>query len=382
MFKLKPIVLSVTCVFIAGGCASLNSSNEQKLSVEPVTHVSHSASNPAAMFQLGRFYQGQLRHELAIDAYRKALQQAPNLVEAHNALGVIHAQQGRYNDAVTELEAAIAIAPDAAHLHNNLGYAYLLAGKDAEAVTVLEKAQRLDPPNERVKANLRIAYERTGNQRQAVELARTSDKLRDTKDVGAASGAIGAAESSDARVAEKEPTPSSSALQLVTVAPNVFEIKQKPDSDEGRSLPRFEHSRAGFRRDDGEVLATKARPEPSRRAAPTSPKKFFGLEVSNGNGVTGMARQVAGFIKHIGIATSARLTNDKPFIRQATQIEYRHGFQLEASGINSRLPNPVPLVQVDRLREDINVRLVLGRDLANDVALFNTPAGPAQVASR
>lgn len=373
MFKLKPIVLSVTCVFIAGGCASLNSSNEQKLSVEPVTHVSHSVGNPAAMFQLGRFYQGQLRHELAIDAYRKALQQAPNLVEAHNALGVIHAQLGRYNDAVTELEAAIALAPDAAHLHNNLGYAYLLAGKDAEAVTVLEKAQRLDPANERVKANLRIAYERTGNQQQAVELARTSDKLRDAKDVGAASGAIGAAESSGARVAEKAPTPSSSALQLVTVAPNVLEIKQKPDSDEGRSLPRFEHSRAGFRR-DGEVLAVKA--------APTSPKKFFGLEVSNGNGVTGMARRVAGFMKHIGIATTARLTNDKPFIRQATQIEYRHGFQLEASGINSRLPKPVPLVQVDRLREDINVRLVLGRDLANDVALFNAPADPAQLASR
>jgi hypothetical protein len=42
----------------------------------------------------------------------------------------------------------------------------------------------------------------------------------------------------------------------------------------------------------------------------------------------------------------------------------------------------VPLVQVDRLREDINVRLVLGRDLANDVALFNAPADPAQLASR
>jgi len=341
MFKLKPIVVSVTCVFIAGGCASLNSPDKRAMSVKPVTHVRHSGGNPGAMYQLGRFFQGQSRHELAIDAYREALEQAPNLIEADNALGVIYAQQGRYNDAVTELEAAIALAPGAAHLHNNLGYAYLLAGKNAEAVAALEQANRLDPANKRAIANLRLAYDRTGNQQKVPELERAVE--------------IKTAASASDLVAEQEPAQSSSALQLVTVAPNVYEIKQP--------TPRI---RVG--------AASAANTEQ------VSAKTPFGLEVSNGNGVAGMARRVAGFLRQSAIGR-ARLTNEKPFTRQATQIEYRHGFQQEASGVNSWLPRPAPLVQVDRLREGINVRLVLGKDLSGDVASFSAPTRPAQVAS-
>jgi hypothetical protein len=104
------------------------------------------------------------------------------------------------------------------------------------------------------------------------------------------------------------------------------------------------------------------------------------LEVSNGNGVTGMARKIDGLLQAIGLA-KARLTNQKPFTQQLTEIQYRDGHVSAAASLSTRLPNRPAIVRDSRLRADIDLRLVLGRDLPSDVALVEPAADGARWAA-
>ena len=95
-----------------------------------------------------------------------------------------------------------------------------------------------------------------------------------------------------------------------------------------------------------------------------------GLEVSNGNGVTGMARRIDGLLQAVGLPKS-RLTNQKPFTQRTTEIRYRGGHEAAAAALSARFPSRPALVRDDRLRADIDVRLVLGKDLPAAVALVD-----------
>ena len=93
-----------------------------------------------------------------------------------------------------------------------------------------------------------------------------------------------------------------------------------------------------------------------------------GLEVSNGNGVAGMARRIDGLLQGVGLPKS-RLTNQKPFTQRFTEIHYRGGYEAAAGALSARFPSRPALVRDNRLRADIDVRLVLGKDLPTAVAL-------------
>jgi hypothetical protein len=94
------------------------------------------------------------------------------------------------------------------------------------------------------------------------------------------------------------------------------------------------------------------------------------LEVSNGNGTTGMARKVATYLRESGYA-KARLTNQKPYTVQTTQIQYRYGHQADAEQLRASLPSPAAMVQNNNLRDDINLRVLLGKDLVQHTVYFN-----------
>jgi len=113
----------------------------------------------------------------------------------------------------------------------------------------------------------------------------------------------------------------------------------------------------------------------ARTAVPASPAaKPFRIEVSNGNGVTGMARKVAGFLGGEGYS-GARLTNQKPFQVSSSQVQYRSGYREQAPSLVSTLPGHSTLVQANDLRGDISIRVVLGKDLAGNVAYFERSQG-------
>ena len=319
MHKFRMKILVVSCgLALAGGCAYLDRNSHPERAVVPVSNVTHSAAITDANYQIGRTYQGRFQYEAAIAAYRKSLKANPGNAEAHNALGVIYARQGKHEQAVIELKAALALAPAAAHIHNNLGYAYLLQGRNADALAALKVASGLDPENERSRENIKIAEKRLGHE------------APNPPNVPVAT-AVGAE-------LKSPPTDNKdgghSTARLLSVAPNIFELRQESSLQVKPGLP----------------LATKTAPETVR------------LEVANGNGVTGFAKRTSSSLQRKGYA-AARLTNQLPYTQKITEIQYRQDQENQARRLNALLSAPAKLVESSQLRRDVGVRLVLGRDM-------------------
>lgn len=328
------IVLSlISAALTAAGCTMLNRQAASTPAVAPMSAARHGASHGDAQYALGRYYQGQVRYDDAIRSYQDVLEAQPDHADAHNALGVIYATQGRHEMAETELRTALQLAPGAAHIHNNLGYALLLQGRVAEALPVFEKALRLEPGQTRAADNLKIAQARLAGRSEPSAPAPVPVKAVSLKP-------------ERSLVAEVRPT-----LQVRSVAANVIELR----------LP--------------EVIRNESK-------APAAMQAPVRLEVTNGNGVGGLARQTSAYLKGIGYGP-VRLTNRKPYTLARTEIQFRPGFQQQAQSLQAALAGKGVLAQSGLLRRDIHVRVVLGKDVRTTAQLAGIEAGePLRLAGK
>lgn len=380
--KTKHTMLPIICVLpLLGSCASYQDAGNGAWTVKPVISVKHSTEKPEALYQLGRYYQGQQRYEQAISAYQKSLAADPAYAEARNGLGVIYSLLGRYAEAIEQFRMAIQQAPAAAHIRNNLGYALYLQGLYVEAATELEQAVKLDSSDQRAYNNLGLALDKVGDKVKAVQAFTQAANLKNAEEAVTAAtpqadiavpsmletvraGTAGAVQSPDSglslqlpkdkgiiRQAPPQQVPVvASQVQAVQLAPGVYELR------DGRA---------------------------ERAVAPlaggANPVNKFRLEVSNGNGVTGMAKMVAGFLREQGYE-KARLTNQKSFAVSSSRIRYRQGYQNEARLLTEKLPGQPDLVQTEDMRKDISVQIVLGKDMAGSLAHFGSDGKKVKLA--
>ena len=368
--RIKQIIFpAMCCLPLLSGCTSYQSSSMAAWQIKPVTSIRDSTAEPEAYYQLGRYFQGQNRFEQAAHAYHKALAANKNFVEARNGLGVIYSMQGKYAEAIEVLKVAVQQSPKSAHIYNNLGYAYYLHGDNKEAVAALQEAAKLDPRNQRALNNLGLAYARAGDNADSIVAL--------TKAIKAPETALSTPETAS-RIASQSPTgnpglsAAPSASQSLALPGGVITRTSAP------MIPRIESQIKAVEVAPNvyELREQHALPVQSADASDTSPVK---LEIANGNGITGMAKRVKQFLHGQGYATE-RLTNQKPFKVQITQIQYRNGHQQEARRLQSSLPKQSSLVQNDKMHTNINVRLVLGRDIAENIAFFDGKRDKIQLA--
>jgi hypothetical protein len=332
----RTIVIAIDaalCALAATGCAV---QKPAPLQITPVLEIRHSGIRADGYYQLGRFLQLQQRHGEAAEAYRKALALDPRNVDAHNGLGTLLALSGRYEDAHREFDAAMTLAPDNAAVVNNIGYAYLLESRMDDAAAAFRRAAAIDPGNALYRANLELA---TNN--QPPESAQAEPLAAATPGTFDAAPAPQQAESFPVAVATD-----ADAVRLVSIGPNAFELVIPP-------------SRSG---------ATVAATLPSSGRI-----ERLGVEVSNGNGSTGLARRVGQQLAKAGIPVK-RLTNHIPYGAVTTRVEYRPGNERAAVDLSWRVPGRPSVVASIDLRDGIDVRLVLGKEVPVDVALLS----PAQ----
>lgn len=84
-----------------------------------------------------RFYFTR-EHERAAEHLRRALELAPDFIQAHSLLGLVYAQQGRHDESVAELERAFELTGGKnLRVASALGYAYAVAGRKSEARRML-----------------------------------------------------------------------------------------------------------------------------------------------------------------------------------------------------------------------------------------------------
>lgn len=380
VFRSKPLVqlmscVSLICVPLISGCAWYSGKSQEAFSIRPIMRVAHGNASPEAMYRLGRYHQGNTHHAAAITAYRKVLAMSPNHVEACNGLAVSYFMQGQYDLALQYLKHALEFSPHATHLHNNLGYIHMAEGRITQAAEAFERALRFDPENRWARANVVALYEKAGVNVDIAPLGLPSSDIVppsypkynsiDTPELDA-SFARGV-DASSVSLAAKVAIPAErkhgkqgmqgNATRLVQVAPNVFEFR--PDED------GLDHNSHRANRDEN----------PAGSDVDVSGSKGLRIEVSNGSGITGMAREVSNFLRENGLP-QARLTDRQPFGQMQTEIHYRSGSDKLAEQISRMMPKQVspkqiPVKEGYNLRKDIQVRILLGRDIANVIADLN-----------
>lgn len=330
-FKLNTIT-SVVMLGTLLGCAPLNpgaplagsalapargQASALPVKVAPASAVTPQTPSGDALYALALSAHGAGQMVLAGQYYARALARAPNHAGAFNGLAVVYAQADRTDEALRLFARAIALTPEAAHIHNNAGYTLLRAGRLDEAEIALGKARELDPANTQTQQNLALLASAKANQASEVP-----------------------AVPSEARTGE--------APRLVLVAPNVFEL-QAPTAT----------ATAGQAAEPAQVPTGPS----GKVSAPDADLRGVRLEVSNGVGIRRLARRTAERLATEGVLT-ARLTNALPYQQRKTEIQYVTGQALAAQALQSRMPVAAQTVPANRLSRGVQLRLVLGHDMA------------------
>lgn len=402
MFKLKRLTYAMGCVFVLNGCATpfqSKSVSANDFEIKPVTRINHAEGGPRIMYMLGRYYQGKVNYGKAIEAYQKALEKNPEYVEVHNGLGVIYSIQGKHELALQHFQKALQIAPEETYLHNNLGFAYLLQGRESDAAESLRQALRFDPANQRARSNLAVTFDRLGlhDEAEMLRLA-TTDKIE--QQVAAVVDDHNSFEnlndSSVQKVVSDEllsTTEIYAEAKLIQVAPNVWNYISLPQ-DQNIAILSKEMQKANSKLEQISSTVWKF------KASPQDPIVAFlaneiqketkqvqivkdqepvpvalvsdnvRIEISNGNGVNGMAKNVSKFLELKGL-NKLRLTNYGTFHKSRTEILYQPGNYDLARKISQLMPDQMELTESFSLRSDIKIKIILGRDYSNQKSFFN-----------
>lgn len=292
-------------------------------------------------YLLGRSHHMSQHPAQALAYYEAALRTAPHHVNARNGLAALYAEQGQLDKAIPIWEALTTAAHgrEGAFLFANLGHAYLLRRDYAHAELALERACLDDPLNARAWEHLGTALAALGAPTRAQSMLRQAADLRghDLK--------------SDYAVTGGAPVPAvEQALRSAPAASDQWARTEVSQSTAGTFV---------LRRIASVPVATLA----SAPAAATAAENFPGnvlLEISNGNGITGMARAVSREVGN-GAAGVVRLTNQKGFKVQHTRVEYKLAFRDQAERLAGRYVGARVVRVGEAGRADI--RLVLGRDM-------------------
>lgn len=329
MFKRNAVALAVGGAALFSGCAS---PVQPQLKVEPIMAVRNAGAEAERMYRIGRQYLGQQRLGDAEQAFLKALACDTNHAEAHNALGVVYFEQGLSQKAEQQFKLAVAAAPTRVHLINNLGFFYQEINRYEDAINAYSEALVVDPDNRHALDGLAVLTCRdssvcTASAQLAVELPEQS-------------GSAVRTEVSPAGVVP----PTAPTVSLTRLAPNVWELQPLP-------VP---------------TVATTGTAE----VAPTVVLPASRIEVSNGNGVAGLAKRVGVYLHGHGFP-APRLTNHRTFKQRYTEVQYVPGAEALARRVSGSLDSHARLVPVARLERRMPVRLVLGTDFNESQSIAN-----------
>jgi len=124
----------------------------------PLRQVSQQSAVRGVGHRLGycHFALGDFRN--AETALRREVELYPDLVNAHNLLGIVLIRQSRPEEALSVFRTALAVDPQSAEANNNLGNTLAELGRDEEAIPFLEKVVGLNPGLAAARYNLGIAF--------------------------------------------------------------------------------------------------------------------------------------------------------------------------------------------------------------------------------
>jgi tetratricopeptide (TPR) repeat protein len=341
-------------------------------SVRPVTTLSSSH------YKLGRYYQKQGKYSKAIDEFSKALKNDSNFCKAYNGIAMSYDALRSCEMAHETYDLAIECAPQEAYLYNNYACSSLLCGEYQKGISLLTKAGNLSEDNNRIKNNLKFAhsiYDQISNPgsigTKEVRVAQV-DQLRislpEDRDLKSASIPIHEISRLDAKEAA---TPNIDVSELVNADSNekknniqIVEINSRVENE--NVLKRDIASSVDFESPIGKIVPDRTKKVVAQKYLRHSVNFSTGaIEVSNGNGVIGMAGRSADYFRGLGF-TVGRITNAKDFQFEESVILYREGHLQLAKELATVLPGAQNIEKAGSFeRATIGVKILLGKDMVS-----------------
>lgn len=268
--------------------------------VRPVYRVQGDAAVMSSGYEAGLAHYAAGRYGLALESFQQVLARHPNSIKALNAVAACYDRLGRFDVAMQYYHRALDIDPRSAQTLNNIGYSLLLQGEREKAGRYFDQALQSEPGNVHAEANKGL-------------LAKPAS-------------------------APAEPAAASPQPQQPVAQPSVVQ----PPSPSAASVT-------------GE----------SRAAAAVSSEEPSGLtlEVSNGNGRTGMAALVREVMRGKYGEQVPHITNADRFSYPRTQILHRPQAAALARRLAERLGVDAELREVAADAGRTDVKVILGRDV-------------------
>ena len=421
---------------ILGGCTfmdvnNLNAANEPELQIRALPLITRGDKTPDGYYALGKYYLYQGRLEQAQEAFWDAVRMDPGHVDALNGLGVVYDKLGQYDAARKVYEAALLKDPGASHVWANLGYSLKLAGKGSESIAPLQQAIAIDPANAIAQQNLAIAEADVAS-RPAFNQSSSQEKIHMAVQANKNDESASEKPATNELAAKKSAEPIvSSSLQAVSTLASTTATKEAPKpivqtsadrqveqvailADQPREkaviksepfiasvINQFSSKREVIQHKvsasqssykESSVLPAKdsvAKPQMSSEAKLVPVEGLLDnkvsmvlnglrIEVSNGNGVNGLAKAVGSEMSLNGLNVK-RITNAKPFNKPQTLIMCRPELKSAAMELAQTMPSNPKIVLRDVANRRVDVRVVLGADTA--IAWKDGSKGPYLVAS-
>ncbi len=344
------LLILLLTTFALGGCSTYD--NQSIHALQPVslkgnqtrqfwTAVRPVSTLPSSHYKLGRYYQKRGKHQLAANEFIKAIKLDNSFIAAYNGLGMAYDALLDCDRADQAYSLATSYGPNIAYIHNNYGCSRMLCNDFDLAIELFSKAVTLDSKSKKIANNLRLAEARKLYENPAINILPEQEiSQTQTPTPSQASPLIAWHQPLDVNSTKKNDNKS---LQLTkTIKPPLLEQQQEPIPilfGQQKRLPR----------------------QPAQKTP--NDRVLSGVEISNGNGITGLAGKSAKFLKSQGFSVN-RITNAPNFGYQTSIILYRDGCLKLANEIAEILPGSQEVQKVADLgRPGIGVRLVLGGDL-------------------
>jgi len=339
-------------VLLTAGCATYRGvvsairfwDSPEPKSAEFFAKIRESKGNLDTIYSLACYFQDRGQHKPAIEEFRRILKADPTYVKAYNGMGVSYDLMGQYPRAIQSYQTALALNPDLDYVYNNIGFSYLLQGKTEAAIEAFEKAVSLNNREKRYRNNL--ARAKTRENKAAYAEAAEPEPAFHSEELAAA--------------AEAEETKTTAASRLEESAG----VSPMPvDAPAGKigadKLGNLYSAVAEVRDSDALQSLT--------------------VEVSNGNGVSHMARLVREYLEKEGLESLLIISNADHFGYEKTAVYYLgEGRFRTAAEIAKLIPGWQEITESPELKGSrAEIRVVLGKDMIPYRQAFARPVSYA-----
>lgn len=356
------------------GCSANKATTMQHQNIDIQAGSIHqlvSAKTADEYLYIANVYDDKKNYEMAIIAYQKALLIEPNNTKGLTGLASAYAAQNLLTVAIPLFEKVVALEGNAKH-YSNLGYAYYLNQQYEEAKRVLNQAVLMEPSYQQAKQNLALVDSNYVAEKQVQALEQENKKIEyvtvNTQQNEQANTLVVLNNSSDNIQQSSTGIYELNFPKHTEDKPNDVKadldtpIKETIKNDTGNSQQIIAAISGGITFKHVPVVSKLFDLASNELVSFQLSANDKFVEVINGNGLKGIAKSVSEKLKERGLE-NIRIADAKRFNLAKTHIQYRTGYRDDAVNLNHNLLNRPYLMRNDNLPADVNVRLVLGRDL-------------------